>query len=172
MANRLVPLSFGLALLLSIDDPGLAVTPYSDRLTDIEHSLVARGYRGPLASKEHAVGKILPNGSQFSVVLWMKSPAGTRLRDARQIKFTQSYCNIPGFQKMRFFPAAKAERDAFFRDVIGQASPAGLDADIPAIGYDDTRYYAVSHFRKVRLIHRPMKCDIRGGEAYELDFFP
>jgi len=125
-----------------------------------------------LTSGNHAVGKVLPNGFQFSVALWMKLPAGTRLRDARQIKFTQSYCNVPGFQKARFFPAAKAERDAFFREVIGQASPAGLDADIPAISYDDTKTYIMPHFRKVRLMHRPMKCDIRGGEAYELDFFP
>jgi hypothetical protein len=161
-----------LVLASAMAVPVSALTPPSDRLTDIDRSLAAQGYHGSLSGKEHAVAKFHPDGMTFSVILWMRSPTGTRLRDARQIKFAQTYCDVPGFSAAKFFAVSKAERDAFFREVIGQAAPAGLDSDISTITYADTKYYTVPHFRKVRLVHRGMKCDTHGGEAYELDFFP
>lgn len=164
-------LSFALAGSLASATAGLTVGT-SDRLKNVNRALEARGYRGPLTSKEHAVAKFFPNGPVFSVTLWMTSPSGTRLRDARQIKFTQSYCKVPGFLTADFWPLAKTERDAFFREVIGQTPPAELDADMPTLSYDQPKDFKVPQFRKVRLTRRPMKCDIHGGDAYELDFFP
>jgi hypothetical protein len=106
----------------------------------------------------------------FSVRVWTKSPAGNRLSDARQIKFLQAYC-AGFFPKDSFLPFAKSERHAFFREILDRTPPAGLDADLPALGYE-AKVYSMPPFRKVRLTHRAMKCDGRGGEAYELNFFP
>jgi len=103
----------------------------------------------------------------------MKKPTGTRLSDARQIKFNQAYCNVPGFSEEKFFVQAQAERQTFFCDAIGQPPPPMLDADMRALR-DETKFYTVPHYSKVRMVRHPLKCDARpgGGWAYELDFFP
>jgi len=173
MANGFRSLSVAVVASLAIATSGSTATPHSDRLDTIDHALAAEGYRSVLTSRDPWNAKYLPDGSYFTVTLWMKAPAGKRLGDARQIKFNQAYCVGPGFSRATFFAEAQAERRIFFRDVIGQAPPPALDTDMRALD-NETKFYTMPHYRKVRLMRRPLKCDARpgGGWAYEPDLFP
>jgi len=162
----------GLLAALAFATAGRAAEIRSDRLVDIDKALAAKGYQGGLASKEHIASKALGDGTVAAVSLWLKAPQGKRLRDARQIKFAESRCANPGMSSTKPSPLAKPERDAFFSEVIGLSPPAELDADLQALAYGDTKVYAFPPFKKLRIKHLSMKCDGRGGDAYELDLFP
>jgi hypothetical protein len=165
-------LALGLLAWLISTTAGLAAGRHSDRLTDIDRVLTANGYHGTLISGTHVATKMADDGSAFSITLWSKSPTDAHLYQARQIKFTQSYCESPGFSAVRFFSLAQGERAVFFRDVLGLLPPVVLDVDIQTLGEGETKHYRMPHVQAMRLTRRPLRCAGSGGEAYELDIFP